>query len=340
MTQRFSYLLDEIANAEFQQYPFKHIYIDNFLREQDFAAIISAPEVALAPVSSDEALFDQLFDRGYKILPFPGCIVDKGDYIKWHSSKDIRVRDKTSCGRQVKTLCEGFGVTLRLASPSQNGVLAELREFLDGVEFNSALAAKFQISYDETSPDTGLQKYLDGYEIPPHPDIRKKALTYMVNINPHPDSENEEHHTHYLTFKPRYKYVEEYWRGHPEYDRCWVPWDWCETIYQQRQNNSIVAFSPSENTLHAVKANYNHLKHQRTQLYGNLWYRPDKAVEMVEWEDFQIEPKLDVRKDGQSMASYLRTYVKRHLPRSVTSAIKTVLPRRTDGGTVLQKHMR
>src|SRR5688500_9640560 len=66
MAQRFSYLLDEIVNAEFQQYPFKHIYIDNFLREKDFAEIISSPEVALPSVSSDEALFDQLFARGYK----------------------------------------------------------------------------------------------------------------------------------------------------------------------------------------------------------------------------------------------------------------------------------
>jgi hypothetical protein len=335
MTQHFSYLLDKIVNAEFQQYPFKHIYIDDFIHERDFAEIVSSPEVAIPPVSSDEALFDQLFARGYKILPFPGCIVDKKEYIEWHADKaNIRGRKKTSGGRQVRTLCEGFGVTLRLAT-SQNGVLGELREFLDSVEFNGALAAKFQISHDGSKPDAGLQKYLDGYEIPPHPDVRRKALTYMVNINPHPTSENEEHHTHYLTFRPRYKYVEEFWRGHPDYDRCWVPWDWCESVYQQRKNNSIVVFSPSDSTLHAVKANYDHLKHQRTQLYGNLWYHPDATVEMVEWEDFQIEPQLNARKEGQSIASYLRSYAKRHLPRSVTSAIKTVLPRTSSDGTVM-----
>jgi hypothetical protein len=340
MAQRFSYLLDKIVDAEFQQYPFKHIYIDNYLRERDFAEITSAPEVAIPSMSSDEALFDQLFARGYKILPFPGCIADKKEYIEWHVDKEnIRRRNKTSCGRQVKTLCEGFGVTLRLAT-SQDGVLGELREFLDSVEFNGALAAKFQIAHDGSSPDAGLQKYLDGYEIPPHPDVRRKALTYMVNINPHRTSEDEEHHTHYLTFKPRYKYVEEYWRGHPEYDRSWVPWGWCETISQQRKNNSIVVFSPSDNTLHAVKANYDHLKHQRTQLYGNLWYPADKRVEMVEWEDLQIEPQLDARKESQSIGSYLRSYAKRHLPRSVTSAIKTVLPRPNGGGTVLDKRAR
>ena len=34
-----------------------------------------------------------------------------------------------------------------------------------------------------------------------------------------------------------------------------------KTVFQQVKNNSIVIFSPNNDTLHAVKANYNHLLH-------------------------------------------------------------------------------
>lgn len=56
-------------------------------------------------------------------------------------------------------------------------------------------------------------------------------------------------------------------------DRGWVSWDWCETVLQQRANNSLVVFSPASDTLHAVRARYDHLWTQRTQCYGNLWYK-------------------------------------------------------------------
>ena len=43
---------------------------------------------------------------------------------------------------------------------------------------------KFGIEYQNCNIDGGIQKYLDGYELSPHPDIRLKAATFMVNINP------------------------------------------------------------------------------------------------------------------------------------------------------------
>lgn len=41
------------------------------------------------------------------------------------------------------------------------------------------------------------------------------------------------------------------------------------------ENNSMVIFHPDNNppTLHAIRLNYNHLKYQRTQIYGNLMYK-------------------------------------------------------------------
>ncbi len=71
----------------------------------------------------------------------------------------------------------------------------------------------------------------------------------MVNVNPGAGSEERDHHTHYLVFREAYKYVQAYWEGHPETDRCWVPWNWCETRKMQRENNSIVIFSPSNLTM-------------------------------------------------------------------------------------------
>ena len=54
---------------------------------------------------------------------------------------------------------------------------------------------------EQCSIDTGIQKYLDGYEISPHPDLRKKVLTFMININTSEQAFKESYHTHYLEFK-------------------------------------------------------------------------------------------------------------------------------------------
>ena len=72
-----------------------------------------------------------------------------------------------------------------------------VQEFISGVAFNETIANKFNIKLEECKFDGGIQKYLDGYEISPHPDIRSKAATFMININPNKESERMNHHTHY-----------------------------------------------------------------------------------------------------------------------------------------------
>ena len=106
----------------------------------------------------------------------------------------------------------------------------------------------------------------------------------MVNINPSPESENLNIHTHYMKFKDRYKDIYNFWQTNKDVDRCWVPWSWAETVKRQTKNNSIVIFAPDNDTLHAVKADYNHLKTQRTQIYGNLWYNNKKIAPLL-WKD-------------------------------------------------------
>ena len=127
----------------------------------------------------------------------------------------------------------------------------------------------------------------------------------MVNINPNPAADAEEHHTSYLKFKPAWSYVQSFWEGNPRQDRCWVPWEWCEIVKQQRRNNSIVVFSPDNDTLHAVKADYSHLVFQRTQIYGNLWLKrnPADSRNKPRWEDYLITKNSGIK-------ATTRTYLK------------------------------
>jgi hypothetical protein len=282
MTNDFTYLIDKIRITDFSTEPFKHIYIEDFFSSDHFDEIVTTNEISLAAAKSDRGLFDALFDKGYKIIPFPGCITDQKKYADWRAGKK-KVEHHSAC--------EGFGVAFRLFTPTSS-ILRELDEFLNGEAFNRCLAEKFSVPYEDCRVDVGIQKYLDGYEISPHPDIRRKATTFMVNINPRVASERANHHTHYLRFKPERRYVQTFWEGNPSIDRCWVPWDWTETVYQQTKNNSIVLFSPSNDTMHGVKADYNHLLTQRTQLYGNLWFKEFETEGQLEWEDFDFRGNL------------------------------------------------
>jgi hypothetical protein len=297
----FDYLLDKVRSAPTESLPYKHIYIEDFFSPDHLAAIISAPEIKLTGVASDQQLFESLFANGYKIIDFPGCITDRDVYMNWHKAKDrSRVQNNSAC--------EGFGVTVRLTEP-RSAILNELLGFMASDEFENALVDRFGIDQSNVRRDFGIQKYLDGYEISPHPDIRQKALTYMVNINPSELSESSDHHTHYLKFRPKYKYVQAYWEGNQDVNRCWVPWEWCETIKTQTANNSIVIFSPNDETMHGVKANYDHLKTQRTQLYGNLWYKELDVKPGPEWEDFTIFNAPAAVAEANSIVSKLKAAV-------------------------------
>ena len=140
--------------------------------------------------------------------------------------------------------------------------------------FHNTLRNKFNIDKN-TTIISAIQKNLSGYEISPHPDVRQKCLTYLLNINNNIQIEKEDCHTHLLEFKKEYKYISDIWEKNKNINRCWVPWDWCNTIKTMNQNNSMLIFKPDNNppTLHAIKLKYNHLKYQRTQIYGNLMYK-------------------------------------------------------------------
>lgn len=306
----FDYLIEKIGTARFSESPFRHIFIERFLRDEHFKALTKSPEIDIPPVSSDEEIFEELDARGYQVVDFPGCITDKKIYMRWR-------QDPASVPNFNDDACEGFGVTLRLTRP-ESSIVRELQEFLADQRFLSVLAEKFGIAHGETTYDGGLQKYLDGYEISPHPDIRRKALTYMLNANPGDSCGNCSHHTHYMRFLPQYRYVQAYWDGNPERDRCWVPWAWCETVSLQEQNNSFVAFSPANDTLHAVRARYDHLSHQRTQFYGNLWFTESPCSQGPRWQEFAFSSATKSEKSdfGSLLKSLFPASVVRVLRRS------------------------
>lgn len=288
----FEYLCDKIKSASFRDNPFRYLYISDLIESRHFSELTSAPQIKLRACGSDRELFERLYDAGWKIIEFPGCITSDRRYIRWHKARAGTVYNNSAC--------EGFGVTLRL-DQAKSGLLEELQAFLSSRDFHQVLADKFEMDLSDSYYDGGIQKYLDGYEISPHPDIRSKKLTFMVNVNTANDSEQRDHHTHYLSFRPEYRYVQSYWQSNAKHDRAWVPWSWCETVEQQRANNSMVIFSPSNETLHAVRARYDHLAAQRTQLYGNLWYKDYPKLATPRWEDFVIEPENDVIAQGKEV---------------------------------------
>ena len=277
MTIVFNYLIKKIKEAQFSKTPFEHIYIEDFFNEKHFKEIINSRQINLTYFKSTKELCNGLLINGFEPVHFPGCTTDINEYCIWErgDSKEYKNVDTT----------EGFGMAFRLQKP-EVGIINEVRNFIQSKELMTLLCEKFEIKFDNVFSDVGIQKYLNGYEISPHPDVRSKALTFMVNINPGFDSEQADFHTHYMRFIDRKKYIYDFWKYNLQYDRAWVPWSWCETIKKQETNNSIVIFKPTYKTLHAVKAKYNHLTTQRTQLYGNLWYK--KYSKSYQWHGSDI----------------------------------------------------
>lgn len=162
----------------------------------------------------------------------------------------------------------GVGMTFKLRKII-NSEIQDLIIFLNSDEFHECLNRKFSISRP-TKMSTRIQKYLSGYEITPHPDIRSKALTYLFNINPSELAEKMDIHTHLLTLKPEYEYIKAHWARNKYKDRNMIPWEWCETQKVLSKGNSLVMFAPSNDTLHGAKLKYDHCAFQRTNIYGNL----------------------------------------------------------------------
>lgn len=267
----FEYLIEKINNTNFTSSPFKFLYIEDFLHRDDFDNMLACNQFADTNCSTPIELLETLKDRGWQSVRHPGTFINEKDYLLWRQNHQIDSKSIISGDVALTNLCEGSGFALRLKK--QPPLISELLDLFRSSQFIDCVHQKFSLdgSLDTYMIDTGIQKYLNGYEISPHPDIREKALTWMLNLNSN-SSELENYHTHFSEFKPNKSYIYELWDHYPDIQRQWIPWDWTDTTFMQNKNNSITIFSPSNKSLHAVRAIYNDLNNQRTQLYGNIWY--------------------------------------------------------------------
>ena len=56
----FEYLIEKINQSEFDNFPYKHIYIDNFFSDQHFDEIISCPEINLSKSVDNNELIEKI----------------------------------------------------------------------------------------------------------------------------------------------------------------------------------------------------------------------------------------------------------------------------------------
>jgi hypothetical protein len=323
----FSYLVNKIMTAEFVQVPFSHIEINDFFSSEHFEKIVHSEGIKIPEQKNTAQLYNHLKDLNYQEINFPGCTTSIDQYLEWESGKTKRHTNVDTC--------EGFGMVLRLQKYN-NSFLEKVSQFLSSEEFINALCEKFSIERQGVFYDFGVQKYLNGYEISPHPDVRSKALTFMINANPYVNSESLDYHTHYLELIETKKYVQEFWKYNVEYDRCWIPWEWCNTVKKQITNNSIVIFAPNYDTLHAVKATYNHLETQRTQFYGNLWFSQgtmagyvdsksqdntsnNKPLPQLPWQAYVIDERFGEKMiyESKNSQNIFQKIKNKFLPRSI-----------------------
>lgn len=276
----FEYLIKKIKKQKFQNKYYSYIYIENFFSKNHFNRLINDQQIAIK-AKNDQNLIENIKNMEYEPIAFPGSITNIKDYLYWHKHKHKNHLNINTCS--------GQGVTFRNKS-LKSEFLKSLDNFFKSKKFQTTLINKFNLK-SKFNYDYGIQKYLDGYEISPHPDRKDKALTFMININPYHASEKEKIHTDYLEFKDEFKYIAEYWKFNNYSDTCWVPWNWCNTFFTQNKNNTCVIFSPSHNTLHGVKLDYNHLNFQRTQIYGNFWKKKINIKNRPVWSDYVIKEK-------------------------------------------------
>ena len=214
----FDYIIEKIKTARFSTEPFKHIYLENFLSDEHFNLLTTCKKINILTADSTVNLIKYLEKNGYRIQPFPGCITSVEEYIKCLESNIWPVD---------KERLEGFGMAFGLAKTSYSEII-KIINFLNGDIFKLAIESTFGI-VRQNRIETAIHKYLSGYEISPHPDIRSKCLTYLLNINTNNFLESDNIHTHLLKFKPENNFIYDYWKNNTKYDTDWVPWEWCET---------------------------------------------------------------------------------------------------------------
>ena len=277
------YLIEKINCAKIITEPFPHLEINDFLKDDDFRLIVENSQIHFESCESTTELMKTLESKHYRVQKFPGCSTDIKDYL-------LRLEKNNWPKDRKGTPIETFGITYRLQK-YENKNIKKIVDYFASTELENALRDKFDIT-EKTYAISAIQKNLTGYEISPHPDTRRKAMTYLYNINKDSSIQHYDIHTHLLKFKNKYNKIYDIWHEKKAYDRCWVPWEWCDSIKQIRKNNTIVIFPTTNKSLHAVRMDYPHEIFQRTQIYGNLMFVEDKSVPLRNYKQLKKEEGL------------------------------------------------
>lgn len=265
---KFEYLLDKIKNAPIFLEPFPHLAIKDFLGETHLNLILNNCQIHFDTPTNFTHLINLLEERAYHLQSFPGCTTSIEAYIAKLKPKNETI--------------ENYGLCYRLELENiENIRITNIITFMNSQAFENAIKAKFQIIAD-TICFTAIQKYLDRYEISPHPDIRVKCMTYLLSINS-PQYTGQD--TILFSFKEQYEHVYTYWGKHEHLNRCWVPKDWCIREKMIQENNTLLLFPVSNYSLHGIKLDYNHLVAQRTQIYGNLMYKNPIKTKQIKYHE-------------------------------------------------------
>ena len=120
----FSYISEKIKDAEFKQTPFKHLLIEDLLKQEHLDIVLSDPQIHFDEVDSTEVLLKTLHNKGYRVQNFPGCTTDLGEYLHHYNN------DSFPHGRKG-TPIESYGVTYRLENIS-NPFIQQLTNYLNG----------------------------------------------------------------------------------------------------------------------------------------------------------------------------------------------------------------
>lgn len=302
----FDYLLDRVRDAEWVSEPFPHLEIYPFLSDEHLHDLVTDPDVTLPPFNSSRHLIKTLMTRGYEVQQFPGSITSIPTYLEELEKLPCHSREESIALNEMV----GRGLTMRLketkSDVSGSKTYSRLLAFMNSEDWRDALLNKFNITR-ETTIFSAIQKYLKKYIISPHPDHKTKALTYVMNINRDEEAAaRAEAGTNLFAIDPNNQWVERVWKN-CTFERAWIPWQWARRAKTINENNNMLVFSPHESSLHGIHLDYDHLQWQRTQLYGNAFYRHANGGVDVQWQTLldMHDCCRDIRPEACPLASKL-----------------------------------
>ena len=71
--ESFNYLIEKINFAEFKDFPFRHLLIENFFSTEHFEAMSTNNQIRLKKPQNTELLIKDMLEIGWRPQIFPGC---------------------------------------------------------------------------------------------------------------------------------------------------------------------------------------------------------------------------------------------------------------------------